>query len=219
MAGNDKRGFFHRIRGHVEWEALKAAYQWGGPVIYPLIYALYQKIRHLDRDWIAIGLLFGFGLVSSCLGYFLNRQSRSSVIGRVSPEPPSSNADKIAGGQAALLWHFAATARDLTKQLESTWHHWNNAGQPLIHPLDINHPENLGEGTVGFVIELRDFKVLYQHHLAYLNSEAPAFSSNVTVHGFPSNREYPAVLSDLRDHAARLDEAAQRVWDSGSTLT
>lgn len=43
---------------------------------------------------------------------------------------------KRAGAQAGMLWILAASADELIQLLEQTWHHWNNAGERLIHPLD-----------------------------------------------------------------------------------
>jgi len=42
---------------------------------------------------------------------------------------------KYAVGQARLLSHFSRRADDLAGMLETLWHHFNNAGEKLIHPI------------------------------------------------------------------------------------
>jgi hypothetical protein len=95
MADTKKSGFFSRIRGHAEWEMVKVVYRWGSPMIYALSAALYQKLRHLDRDWLVIGLLFGLGVVSSFIGYLLNRPQ----VRKSEHEPPNSQSPPDAIGQ------------------------------------------------------------------------------------------------------------------------
>lgn len=130
------------------------------------------------------------------------------------------NTRKRAAAQAALLSQAAACAKELERMLEELWHHWNNAGAKLVHPIggtvDIKLlPANKMGDLIG---ERRDFGVLYWHHLARLGVDAPYFSSRLTESGYPSDKEYHVVLADLRDHTKLLTEAAERVWESGHPL-
>jgi len=89
-----------------------------------------------------------------------------------------------------------------------------------MHPIGTTSDmKNFGaEDTMALMGELRDLKCEYQHHIVYLRSEVPDFGSDVMRHGYPCEREYSDVLADLRDHIARLEEAAQHVWESEQTL-
>lgn len=103
--------------------------------------------------------------------------------------------------------------------LETLWHHWHNAGEVLLHPLDLNHPKTLGDAsTIEIITELRDFKVAYGGHLNRLGADVPAFKSKTIAGGYPSSREYITVLYDLREHAANLDDTAQQLWATGIPL-
>jgi hypothetical protein len=128
---------------------------------------------------------------------------------------------KLASGQAILLWNFAARANELVKRLEETWHRWNADGEPLIYPAGgkiewKNWSDDISPQLAG---KRRDFALLYGTHIVDLKHEVPEFSSNTTRHGYPTEREYSEVLSDLREHAIHLNEVAQRVWDSGRTIS
>jgi hypothetical protein len=120
---------------------------------------------------------------------------------------------KGAGAQAGILWTLAAQARDVLVNLEQVWHHWNDAGERLIHPLDarIDKPDFL-KGNL--IAERRDFMAIYMTHLMRLRVDVPGFTSNVTVYGFPSDREYLQVRNALQDHADKLDAAADAIWKS-----
>jgi len=122
---------------------------------------------------------------------------------------------KKAGAQAGILWLLAAQAKDAIHLLEKTWHHWNNSGERLIHPLDarIDKPDF----TKGDLIsERRDFMAIYLSHLMRLSTDIPGFTSDVTSYGFPSDREYLEVLNALRSHAEKLDSEADKIWQSES---
>lgn len=151
--------------------------------------------------------------IGAIINIIANAQSRRERIG------PLSRQGKFAGGQAALLCHFAARARGFGQHAREHLASLEQFRGSIIHPLNINHPKNFGaENALALVDELRDFKLLYRDHLSYLKSEVPGFSSSVTSHGFPSDREYPEVISDLRAHASSLDDAAQQVWDTERPL-
>jgi hypothetical protein len=172
----ENRNLFQRIRGHAEWEGIKWLLANAvGPVFVSAVYWLSQRFRNIHVDWIGLGILFA-------LSYFVMAARKPASNSSAATAPvPSTEKDKIAGGQAALLWHFAAEAGALVVLLDSTWHHWNNAGEALIYPLDVNHPKDFGADSL--IRELRDFKILYEDHLAYLHSEVPAFSSVTTSYG------------------------------------
>jgi hypothetical protein len=215
----ENRNLLERIRGNAEWEGIK--WLWGAAgrsVMISAAYWLGQRFRHVHVDWIGLGILFFLIMILSYLLMPGRKPSSDSSAAAAAPVP-SNERDKFAGGQAALLWHFAAKAGALVVLLDSTWHHWNNAGEALIHPLDVNHPKDFGsESAISLIRELRDFKILYEDHLACLHSEVPAFSSVTTSFGYPSKQEYSLVMSALRDHAESLKNAGQQVWDSGHPL-
>ena len=126
---------------------------------------------------------------------------------------------EYAKAQAARLWTFSAQASDLILRLETVWHHWNNADEVLLYPLDLNHPKAIGDvSAIDLITELRDLKVAYGEHLSRLGADVPAFRSKAIAGSYPSSREYITVLYDLREHAANLDQTAQRLWDSGIPL-
>jgi hypothetical protein len=127
---------------------------------------------------------------------------------------------KRVGGQVAVLGHFSIQARELAKLLEATWHHWNNAGEKLIHPLSIASDfKNYGaDNAISLINELRDFKTLYSDHLRYLRSEIPLFTSRITSCDFPSETEYQVVISDLKNHATKLEAEGITIWDANKPL-
>ncbi len=121
---------------------------------------------------------------------------------------------KVEGARSILLSFFAARAGDLIGQLEALWHHWNNSGQRLIHPLDSRADKV--EADLGVIMKLtderRDFLVLYAHHLSTLKVEFPKFQSPAVAIGYPSACEYQEVLAALRAHQERLEAESAEVW-------
>src|SRR5580658_3568372 len=85
---------------------------------------------------------------------------------------------KRAGGQSWVLWTYAAQARDIVDFLERLWHHWNNAGEKLIHPLngDLDKVDYL---KANLASERRDFMVMYMSHLMRLTTDLPGFASDI----------------------------------------
>jgi hypothetical protein len=79
-------------------------------------------------------------LLASCLGLmaFVVVMQRGNHKRKV----PDSDADeiikdvKLQGARSILLSFMEARAVELVSQLEALWHHWDNAGEKLIHPLD-----------------------------------------------------------------------------------
>jgi hypothetical protein len=124
---------------------------------------------------------------------------------------------EYAMGQAALLWTFEAQAKELLIFLEKVWHHWHNAGEVLLHPLDVNDAKSTE--AINLQIELRDFKLTYGKHLQRVSLDIPAFTSKSLTGGYPSSREYIEVLYDLREHTSKLGETAQRLYDTGIPLS
>lgn len=122
-----------------------------------------------------------------------------------------------ASGQAAMMFLFEAQATELLSQLDDLWHHWNNAGESLIHPLNINPIKNLDHyGSID--LELRDFKLAYGKHLQRIGLDVPKFKSAAMVGGYPSDREYAVVLRDLREHTQALGEIAKDLYETGVPL-
>ncbi len=123
---------------------------------------------------------------------------------------------EFAKAQAALLWTFEAQARELLLALERVWHHWHNAGEVLLHPLDENTTKSSESGNLQ--LELRDFKLTYGKHLQRIARDVPTFTSRALVEGYPSSREYIDVLYDLREHREKLDSTALELYQSGKPL-
>jgi len=121
-----------------------------------------------------------------------------------------------AKAQAALLWTFEAQATELLLALERLWHHWHNAGEVLLHPLDVNTAKSSEAGDLQ--LELRDFKLTYGKHLQRIALDVPAFTSRALVEGYPSSREYIEVLYELREHRERLGSTALELYQSGNPL-
>ena len=123
---------------------------------------------------------------------------------------------KWAAARGFLLSHFEARAVELKQILEEAWHHWNNAGEKLIHPLDSRLDKltsHSADGIMKLLDERRDFMVLYSQHLNLLKVEFPEFGSPVIEAGYPSDVEYPRVLANLESHIRKLGEQSQREWD------
>ena len=123
---------------------------------------------------------------------------------------------EYAKAQAALLWTFEAQATELLLALERLWHHWHNAGEVLLHPLDVNEAKSSEAGDLQ--LELRDFKLTYGKHLQRIALDVPAFTSRALVEGYPSSREYIEVLYDLREHQEKLNSTALELYQSGKPL-
>jgi hypothetical protein len=122
-----------------------------------------------------------------------------------------------ATGEAALMFNFEAQATELILRLEDLWHHWNNAGEVLLHPLADNPLKNMSNYN-SIELELRDFKLLYGKHIQRVGLDVPKFTSATLVGGYHSNREYTVILRDLREHARALGEIAQDLHETGVPL-
>ena len=123
---------------------------------------------------------------------------------------------KLAGGKAYVLCLMEACAIELQSQLEALWHHWDNAGEKLIHPLNgvdkLKH--NILEGPyLQLLDERRDFMVLYSHHIGRMKVDLPDFSSAVITTGYPSDCEYHLVLSNLKEHIEKLSKESANAWN------
>jgi hypothetical protein len=117
---------------------------------------------------------------------------------------------KIDGGEAALFWHYSAYSSHLVRMLETTWHHWHDAGEVLSRPLDNDLPmkDQMGRHSREHDI----FRTLYREHLDWLNWEIPEFSSDLPPIG--SDVEYLILLNTLKTHVRLLDEAAKHICES-----
>ncbi len=127
---------------------------------------------------------------------------------------------QCAGGQASLLWHFENTARQIIEFLQSAWHHWDNSGEKLAHPVGakLELKDFSLENSRALIDERRDLMLLYSHHLTWITSELPDFESAITKGGYPCESEYPKLLADLEQHANALRNLAEEVWESGKLL-
>ena len=187
---------------------------------------IWQGFNRPTISWLIVGVAIFIVcslIVTAILNFKTSKQHPPPTILAASV-PEATNkipaTAKLAAGQAALLWLFAAHAKHLARLLEGAWYHWDNAGEKLIHPVGskIDIKNFGGEHVAELVSELRDFRALYEHHLAYVRSEVPAYNSQITSQGFPCEREYHLLLADLQDHSKQLDEAGTRVWESERAL-
>ncbi len=120
------------------------------------------------------------------------------------------------GAQAALYDYMSCRAGELIRDLNMLWHHWDNAGEKLIHPLDgtIDKFKNvMADNFHTLINERRDFMVLYGHHLMQMESSFPDFTSQTMAGGFPSGREYRIVYSDLVEHEKELARLTRKTWE------
>jgi len=176
--------------------------------------------RTFNVNW---GLLRATGWVYLCLLvlYFSFKAIQTKLEIRAEDKSAESERRQIlretAIFQAGLLSMFSAQASYLANLLEAVWHHWHNAGEVLLYPLDINLPKNI-EDTNLLTLELRDFKIAYREHVIRVRVDVPAFTSDTMTAFSPSNREYVVVLRDLKEHSASLMRTAQSLIDSGIPL-
>jgi len=123
----------------------------------------------------------------------------------------------LQGGQSALYDYMWCRAIDLIRDLEALWHNWNNAGERLIHPLDATLDKVANWTSTNDAMALmdkrRDFMVLYSHHLMIVKLSFPDIVSKTIKGGFPSDREYFEVRSDLEIHAEELKWMAKKTWE------
>jgi signal transduction histidine kinase len=122
---------------------------------------------------------------------------------------------KLQGAKAILLGFMEARVIELQQQLEALWHHWNNSGEKLIHPLDarLDQLKNYtADGAMALFNERRDFMVLYAHHLNTSKAEFSDFTSPVIAEGYPSDSEYHQVLANLKLHAEKLKTESEEAW-------
>jgi hypothetical protein len=120
------------------------------------------------------------------------------------------------GAIAATYEYMSGRAYDLHHMLEDLWHRWNNAGEKLIHPLDIRI-DKLSNFTTEHARDLmdakRDFMVLYSHHLSMMKMMCPDFTSQTITIGYPSDIEYVQVRACLSDHSKELGKLANKTWE------
>jgi len=172
--------------------------------------------RTFNVNW---GLLRATGWVYLCLFvlYFSFKAIQTKREIRAGNRAERQTLRETAIFQAGRLSTFSAQAIGLANVLEEVWHHWLNAGEVLLYPLDKNLPKNIPD-TNHITLELRDFKAAYWEHVARVRADVPAFTSNTMTAFVPSNREYAIVLRDLKEHSASLMRTAQSLVDSGIPL-
>lgn len=157
-------------------------------------------------------------LGSVCIGWFLfvlvaylwkRRKLPAGETRRIVDEV------KWNAGRAAMLWFIQARATELENRLEEVWHHWNYAGERLVHPLDITIDklkDYSADAATKLINEHREFLVLYANHLSSLKAEFPEFTSPIVEAGYPANCEYHVALANMKAHIEKLGEEAQRIW-------
>jgi hypothetical protein len=122
-----------------------------------------------------------------------------------------------AGVSSALYDYMGARARDLIRDIETLWHHWNNAGEKLVHPLTatIDKVQDWSdyEKASKLVDERRDFLVLYSHHVMVVRLMLPEFNSRTMDDGYPSSKEYVQARTDLVTHAEELESLSEIAWE------
>lgn len=158
---------------------------------------------------VAAILLFAAGLSSS--GWSLYGTLRPRALPVV---------ERMACEQAVLLELFSDQAAVLSEELEALWHHWDNEGEKLIHPIgkQADLKDWTGSKAIQLVDEWKGFCHQYCWHLASLRSQVPAFKSEITELKYPSEREYHLLLADLKAHAKSLDHSAQYVRKAKTVL-
>jgi hypothetical protein len=120
------------------------------------------------------------------------------------------------GANAALYDYMWCRAIDLIRDLDALWHHWDNAGEKLIYPLNSTLDklkDPLSDVSLKLIHERRDFMVLYAHHLMIMKLTFSDIVSKTIKGGFPSDREYFEVRSDLEKHAEELKWMAKKTWE------
>jgi hypothetical protein len=164
--------------------------------------AMYLRDRNQTFDWGTVRMtlwLYLLAFVAYCL-YLLIR----AAFGVRAEDR------EMAVSESRLLFTFEAQAVELVGQLEAVCFHWNNAGEKLLRPLDTNDANSPNSHELQ--MELRDFKNTYGKHLQRIGMDVPRFHSKASVSGYPSEREYPEVLADLKDHAQLLGDIAEEVY-------
>jgi hypothetical protein len=119
------------------------------------------------------------------------------------------------GARTALYDYMECRAIDLKNNLEALWHRWDNAGEKLIHPLNgklDQLKDFMADGATNLLDERRDFMVLYSHHIMVMKLTFPEFESKTIGGGYPSDRQYFEVRSDLIEHADALGKMTTRTW-------
>ena len=116
-------------------------------------------------------------------------------------------------GQAAVLRDYADIADGLNAGLEQTWHHWNNAGRKLTHPLASDLRSQIADWQMddqffALLDELKQFRFCYRHHLEMVALRFPNFSSNAVTDGWLSNVEYLTLRRNIECHAGFLRREA-----------
>jgi hypothetical protein len=180
-------------------------------LVFQLRYGLIRKAEAQGAWWSIIWpylILAGLLVLSCAIKTWWELRQEDSAKAR--------EAREYSKAQAALLWTFEAQAAELLLALERAWHHWHNAGEVLLHPLDENTAKS--SESVDLQLELRDFKLTYGKHLQRIALDVSAFTSRALVEGYPSSREYIEVLYDLREHREKLDSTALELYQSGKPL-
>ena len=199
---DDKReGFLKRIRPHAEWEGIRWGWDLLRTALIPLTYWGIEKLRKQTVDWTGFIILLALCFLIGFLLFPSKRSRPRQLDGEDDLVIPQSKFSQImtpifedvkgAGAQAAMLWLFAAWAKDLILKLEETWDHWNYAGEKLIHPLDarIDKLDFSKDDVNQLVNERRDFMLEYVIHFRRIKTDFPGFSSPVTMGEYPSDLE------------------------------
>jgi hypothetical protein len=123
---------------------------------------------------------------------------------------------KLAGGQARLLWHLEACARDLEAFITKLSFKWQVSGNTLVYAIGKENYWQLHDPEKVDVLqrELRDFKVLYGQHIMRMKADFPGFNSHLLERGYPSDCDYVDFMADLRTHIKLLAEVAEEIWTS-----
>jgi hypothetical protein len=168
---------------------------------------------HIPVLWRAPIYLFSAGM-ALLLFSSIGRWWSERTIGHKNAVRTALREARESAAYAAVLNDRAVRAKELVRDLEAMWHHWNNAGETLVHPLTPTcDPIKDSKSMWKLIGEARDFKLRYADHLSVLKADFPEFISSTVTNGYPSSREYVVVLSDLKEHAVQLEETASRTWD------
>jgi hypothetical protein len=211
--GKIARGW-RETRGNIAVELTKWA--GGSTVVGAIFKAISQAAHRVPVDWwlFVCLLVVGGGLVVYSL------YAKGGTQHNHGSSEPATQEESVDTADAVMLFHFEAQAKDLIRDLETAWHHWNNVGERLIHP--VGQPNDVKTADTELLIKLlnesRDFKVRYGDHLKYLHLRLPRFTSDALRHGYPNNREYQHVLFDLKTHREALESAGRASLNSASVV-
>jgi hypothetical protein len=113
MSDNAEGGLFGRVRGNAEWEGIKWVWAAVRSGVVTAAYGLFQKARHIQVDWIGLGILFALSFVAGLLLILIRKlKLKKSAI-----DPPT-NGLATDSGVAKLFSPLQIDTFQLAKDLQ-----------------------------------------------------------------------------------------------------